>query len=170
MDHTGKVQRFKGELGLAPEWSGGDCGASCQENVSACLMAFTNAAGQNVPIVLSSTKNALGGGTSSGYSKQEGAFFGNLFESPPRAFFCKGSGQQNIATMWYSFASDMFTARMCPRGTSTGSNACPYVGAGDCTGMPWSPQACKKAADGTMTSCTAGGKTWQFPITTYLKN
>jgi len=172
VDYKGKVRHLKGELNLAPEWAEGECGIACQENVSACLMAFTNAAGVNVPLVLSSTKNALGGGTSTGFSKQEGAFFGNLFDSPPKAFFCKGTGQQNIATMWYAYASDMFNARMCEGGSSTGTNSCPYVGAGDCTGMPWSPKACTTASDGTMASCSVtvnGTKlTYTRPITTYL--
>jgi len=168
VDYTGRVQHLKGELALAPTWADGECNAACQENISACLMALTNASGQHIPLVLSSTKNALGGGTDSKFPNQEGAFFGNLFESPVQAYFCKGSGQQNIATMWYSYASDMFNARMCENGSSAGSNECPYVGAGDCTGMAWSPQACSKASDGTMTSCKGGGKTWQYPITTYL--
>jgi hypothetical protein len=170
VDYTGTVQRMKGELGLAPEWSTGDCGSVCQENISACLMAFTNASGVHVPLVMSSTKDALGGGSGSGqgYPFQEGAFFGNLFNDPPKAYFCKGQGQQNIATMWYSWDSNNFLARMCPGGTS--GPDCPYVDTGDCTGMAWSPQACSKASDGTMTSCKGGGVTWQYPITTYLKS
>jgi hypothetical protein len=168
VDYTGKVVHFNGEIGLASYWAEGDCDQACQENVSACLMAFTNATGVHVPLEMSSTKNALGGGNSSAFKWQEGAFFGNLFNDPPRAFFCKGTSQQNIATMWYSYASDSFDARMC---TGYQSGKCPYKGAGDCTGMIWSPKACSKASDGTYTSCKGtDGVTYQRPITTYLKD
>jgi len=199
VDYTGSVIHLSGELGLAPTWKDGQCDTVCQENISACMMALTNASGEHIPVELSSTKNALGGGKT--YPYQEGAFFGNLFAEPPQAFFCKGTSQQNIATMWYSWADDMFTARMC---TGYASGQCPYKGVGDCTAMPWSPQACTKASDGTYTSCkgtvtetkevckqvkvnpscwwncattTVCGpetssyeKTFQYPITTYLKS
>jgi len=166
VDYKGVVLRMKGELGLAPSFYTGQCDKNCQEDISACLMAFTNASGVHVPLVMSSTKDGLGGGTNSSYPWQEGAFFGNLFQSPPAAYFCKGAGQQNIATMWYAWDASDFSARMCVGGKS--NKSCPYANTGDCTGMPWSPHACTAASDGTMVSCKGGSTTWTRPITTYL--
>ena len=34
--------KFKGLVGLAPEWSEGKCDGACQEKVSSCLAALTN--------------------------------------------------------------------------------------------------------------------------------
>jgi hypothetical protein len=167
VDYTGKVARMKGELGLAPGWKNGTCDTNCQEDISACLMALTNGEGDHIQIVLSSTKNALGGGKPSNYPYQEGAFYGNLFESPPKANFCIGTGSTNIATMWYAWDSSV-NARMCSGWAMMGVS-CPYVQVGQCTGMPWSPQKCS-STNGTMTSCKdKNGRTWQRPITTFMK-
>jgi hypothetical protein len=158
-----------GGLNLAPGWKTGSCNDACQEQVSACLMAFTNGSGLHVPLMMSSTKiPAMGGGHTSTYPWQEGAFYGNLFTSPPNAFFCKGVSQQNIATMWGNYASDIYDARMC---TGYQSGQCPYQGAGDCSAVPWADQTCAKASDASpasYTNCTGNSKWLEFSTTNVL--
>ncbi|HMJ16307.1 MAG TPA: hypothetical protein VK524_33065 [Polyangiaceae bacterium] len=167
VDYRGTVAHFPGELGLAPGWKSGNCDGNCQEDVSACLMALTNGEGKHIPLTLASTKNSLGGGHPSEYKYQEGAFYGNIFLSPPKGFFCIGTGSTNIATMWFAWDTSV-NARMCSGYASRGL-ACPYKQTGQCTGMPWSPQKCSKTSD-TMTSCKDdANKTWQRPITTFMK-
>lgn len=55
----------KGELGLCPAWPGGDAGdaqrQSCQELVSACVMARVNAMNQSIPISLRSDPGRVPG-------------------------------------------------------------------------------------------------------------
>jgi len=161
MDYTGHVLHFKGELGLAPAFKTTGCDTTCQENVSACLMALTNGKGQHVQLELSSVKNALGGGHNSTYGWQEGAFYGNIFSTPPNGFFCNGSGQDNIATMWYAYDSN-FDARMCE---NYQSGNCPYKMMGDCTAAPWSPQACTTTGalgSGEISACKGDARTFSY--------
>ena len=55
----GKTLRFKGALGLAPEWREGKCDAACQEKVSSCLAALTNQTGDHVNVSLMSAAPSL---------------------------------------------------------------------------------------------------------------
>ena len=52
-------------------------------------MAHVNTTGRKIPIYLDSPV-ALGFGRSNTYPMQEGAFFGNIFISPPQAYYCNG--------------------------------------------------------------------------------
>jgi hypothetical protein len=54
-DYTGGLVVLSGELGLAPEWKDKPCDRSCQEQISACLMAFTKGEGADVELQLSRT-------------------------------------------------------------------------------------------------------------------
>ena len=47
---TGDKLKFKGFLGLAPEWREGKCDGACQEKVSSCLAALTNQTGDHVQV------------------------------------------------------------------------------------------------------------------------
>ena len=55
LDYTGNVVQFSGSLGLAPQWKTDGCSdielhpgkGTCQQNISACLMALTNGAGRH---------------------------------------------------------------------------------------------------------------------------
>jgi hypothetical protein len=77
-------------LGFAPEWETGACGNACQEYVSACLMAHVNTAGAHIPLWLDAYNPNVGWGQSASYPHQEGSFFGNIFVSPPKAYYCNG--------------------------------------------------------------------------------
>jgi hypothetical protein len=107
-DQTGVSYTFSGGLGLCPEWKYGSIHGSsfrtCQNLLSACMMAHINTSGVHVPLWLASESSKIGWGTSSSYPKQEGTFFGNIIESGdlsqmgmpgvvgPKAYFCEGAG------------------------------------------------------------------------------
>jgi hypothetical protein len=149
---------FQGRVGLAPEWKYGSCGTSCQEWVSACLLARTNEFGKKVQIDMRAPHSAIG--TSPGsteFNQQEGAFFGNLFSNPPAAYACMGSAWAN--------------AQMVQRGCTTGTPGCAIKNVNylNCS------TECTYTSGGTMLSCpnvqTGWGTQRQYSalITTYLK-
>jgi hypothetical protein len=83
---------FNGQLGLAPEWATGSCNTQCQEYVSACVMAHVNTAGLHIPLWMTAAQPNVGWGQSADFPLQESSFFGNIFVSPPRAYYCDGDG------------------------------------------------------------------------------
>jgi hypothetical protein len=90
-DNTGAWHTFQGAIGVAPELEGGPCGVTCQERVSACMLAHVNNAGTNIDIWIDS-EGAIGWGTSPNFPYQEGSFFGNLFPTSWQGFYCNGRG------------------------------------------------------------------------------
>src|SRR3569623_459241 len=89
-DQNGTGYTFGGQIGLTPQWETGTCDSNCQEQISACLMAHVNTTGQHIALWLVGDNSALGWGLSSSYPYQEGSFFGNIFSSPPQAYYCDG--------------------------------------------------------------------------------
>ncbi|MCX4245374.1 hypothetical protein [Paraliomyxa miuraensis] len=90
---------FHGFLGLAPQWKDEGCDQSCQEWVSACLLARTNASGQSVDLWVSAAHPSIGLGPSDDYPHYEATFYGNLFADPPTMFFCRGTEEGEVAAM-----------------------------------------------------------------------
>ena len=88
-DSGGTSYSFAGGIGVAPEWETGTCGTVCQERMSACLLAHVNTSGVHIPIWLDG-EGAIGWGQNASYPYQEGSFFGNIFVSPPKGYFCDG--------------------------------------------------------------------------------
>jgi hypothetical protein len=90
---------FQGLLGMAPEWQFGACDTTCQENVSACMLAHVNTAGVHIPLWLVAQNTAVGWGQDTEFPNQEGVFFGNVFvlgahgTDPLKApsYYCMGS-------------------------------------------------------------------------------
>jgi len=82
---------LSGQLGVAPSWETGACDKDCQYSVSACVLAHVNTSGKHIALWLDSDDPSLGFGRSSDYPYQEGSFFGNIFESPPQAYYCNGT-------------------------------------------------------------------------------
>jgi hypothetical protein len=92
-DQTGKVHTFRGALGVGPGWETGQCSTVCQEWVSACMVAHINTAGINVPLWVVADPSyhpQIGWGLSTAFPNQEGSFFGNIFQSPPKMYYCNG--------------------------------------------------------------------------------
>jgi hypothetical protein len=140
---------FSGAIGVGAAWKTGACDAKCQQQVSACLMARTNAIGPKVLVDMRSPIPQIGtapAGTK--YTIQEGAFFGNLFTNPPKAYTCKGvDGSFGI-----------YESRTCANG-----GACGFAGLEDhCRDI------CKPGIGKTYDACKVGTTTYTKPITTYL--
>jgi hypothetical protein len=88
-DTAGTSYNFPGQIGTASEWEAGGCNTTCQERMSACLIAHVNTSGVHIPIWLDS-EGAIGWGQNISFPYQEGSFWGNVFISPPVARFCSG--------------------------------------------------------------------------------
>jgi hypothetical protein len=148
--------RFYGSVGLAPEWKLNSCSTTCQEKVTACMLALTNGPGKTVEVELAGSA-PLGYGH--GFSGQEATFFGNIFAATPRVYFC--------------FGSSLYTTRMCQDYEANAPNSCPYFEARGLFCENYGPNNSKKGActgwsNGTPTRCTgADGKEYQHPITVY---
>ena len=92
-DQYGKAYAFSGALGMGAAWETGACNVTCQEAISACMVAHINTAGVNVPLWIvtdPSSQPQIGWGLNSTYPNQEGSFFGNIFVSPPKMYYCNG--------------------------------------------------------------------------------
>jgi hypothetical protein len=89
-DSIGTSYSFAGAIGVAPEWETGTCGTTCQERMTACLLAHVNTSGVHIPIWLDS-ESAIGWGQNTSFPFQEGSFFGNVFTNPPKGYFCNGN-------------------------------------------------------------------------------
>jgi hypothetical protein len=90
LDAEGDVHTYAGQIGLAPEWESGTCGPSCQRWISACMLSLVNTTGMHYPLWMAAQNPTIGWGLDPDYPFQEGAFFGNVFTSPPAAYFCGG--------------------------------------------------------------------------------
>jgi len=88
-DSSGTSYSYAGSIGVAPEWETGTCNTTCQERMTGCLLAHVNTSGVHIPIWLDS-EGAIGWGQNTSYPFQEGSFFGNIFVSPPKGYFCNG--------------------------------------------------------------------------------
>jgi len=159
--------KFPGAIGVAPEWYGGTCDRACQEKVSSCLFALTNRTGKHVAVsLLSAAPNMsaalLPSENDIDYSHQEGAFFGSAFGSG-EAYACQGTAIRKAPQV----------KRFCAGEPATCSGLARFSDAGRCQDV--CQMTCKKLSDGSercaATSCRdPGGRTWAFPITTYLRN
>jgi len=90
-DQAGTPYTYQGQIGIAPQWENGACDTACQEYVTACLLAHVNTTGQHISLWLDSTSPAIGWGRDANFPYQEGTFYGNIFQSPPKAYYCDGN-------------------------------------------------------------------------------
>ncbi len=95
-DSTGAPYSFAGGIGLTPQWETGTCDSTCQQWISACMLAHVNTAGIHVPIWVVGQNSYLGWGQSTDFPNQEGTFFGNIFAlntaGHTDAYYCEGPG------------------------------------------------------------------------------
>ena len=163
---AGRIERFPGLLGLAPEWREGGCDGACQEKVSACLAALTNQTGMHVNVSMLSAAPSLKAMSASeddrAYPFQEGAFFGNVFAG--EAYVCHGrDAAKGIQVKRFC----AFAPALCTSSLAT------FTDAGACEDR--CEMACSTLSDGTdrcaAVSCRdPQGRVWAHPITTYLRN
>ncbi|HET6583278.1 MAG TPA: hypothetical protein VFG69_07520, partial [Nannocystaceae bacterium] len=111
--------------------------------------ARSNAQGDEIMVDLRGPQKPLGvAGSGPEYAVQEGAFYGNLFANPPRAFACKGVD----ATF------GVFEDRTCGDAAS-----CAIQGIEE-----HCKDKCSKGAGNTFGACLEGTYTYGQVITTYL--
>jgi uncharacterized membrane protein YgcG len=89
-DAYGTSYTFPGQIGVAPQWLTGTCTNDCQEQVTACILAHINTSGVHIALWIDGDSPAINWSQNSSYPDQEGSFFGNIFVSPPNAFYCDG--------------------------------------------------------------------------------
>jgi len=162
---TGEKLKFKGLLGLAPEWREGQCDGACQEKVSSCLAALTNQTGDHVQVSMLSAAPSLATMSANdndlAYPFQEGAFFGNVFSG--EAYVCRGRDAEKGEQL----------KRFCALAPGLCSGLAKFSGAGPCEQS--CEMSCTPLSDGT-SRCAAvscrdpKGRVWNHPITTYMRN
>lgn len=116
-----------GHIGLAPTWQTGALGSTDKRWISACLLAHANAYGAEVEIELRGGHPALVPSTDPGFSEEEAAFYGDLFQTGV-AFACIGAAKSN---------PDGPPARVCGR-----TSECAFGITGTCPGTTEAPAAC----------------------------
>jgi hypothetical protein len=91
---------YQGQLGLAPEWGepDGSCDGSCQQWVSACLLARTDFLGKEVLISVRGENEGLDAcpAERATYTQREATYYGNVFATPQRLYACLPPGQTEI--------------------------------------------------------------------------
>jgi hypothetical protein len=162
----GATFKFKGALGLAPQWREGKCDGACQEKVSSCLAALTNQTGDHVNVTLMSAAPSLTDIMSASendlpYPFQEGAFFGNVFAG--QAYVCRGRDADKGAQL----------KRFCALAPALCSGIATFADAGSCADS--CQLSCTTLSDGSQRCAAVScrdpqGRVWAHPITTYLRN
>ncbi|WP_437689112.1 hypothetical protein [Sorangium sp. So ce176] len=141
----GKSYTFTGELGLAPEWGTrqGSCGETCQEWVSACLLARVNYRGEHVTISIRGQNEALSSTKRERerYDVPEATYYGNVFLETQRRFACLAPGKRSI-----------------PRVCGDSLNNCVVDVVGDCRDVCDGPRA-----DGSFLHCSDSEPLLELP-------
>ncbi len=142
---------YDGLLGLAPEWERGRCETDCQEWLSACVLAHTNARGKTVSISPRGRHEALvwNDEIEEEYKIEEAAFYGNLFlpAGQRTAVVCSGKNLSSESFNPQSFIDG--------RVNSAGGDELVYSGfcgkAGFVVDIPQT--ACSSRTDGYYSQC-----------------
>jgi hypothetical protein len=137
---------FDGYVGLAPQWETGACGEDCQQWVTACLLARSNALGQTRSIEMVASHPAIGSRRTQPfiYLFEEAAFHGNIFQNPPQSHACLGSGgvlsalQTRLCGLlpWLTCGFDSLLDTCFLLNECTGRDGDAYVGCRDHAGTP----------------------------------
>jgi len=94
----GRPHTYGGSMGLAPEWADGGCGDDCQQWVSACLIARSNARGEHVEISMRGDTPglALVPGEAESFPVEEATYYGNLFADQQVISACLADGNPEL--------------------------------------------------------------------------
>jgi hypothetical protein len=151
-DASGVSYTFPGSIGVAPEMESGLCDTTCQERVSACMLAHVNNAGVHIALWIDS-ESAIGWGQSTDYPYQEGAFFGNLFT-------------KNNWSGYYCLGKD-FDVGAVPGRLGTALTSSVYVDPFG-TGVACANAQCAAHSGGDgYDSCVANSRTWSHVVTVW---
>ncbi|MCA9706649.1 MAG: hypothetical protein KDK70_12420 [Myxococcales bacterium] len=118
--HDGQDYVFEGQMGLAPQWETGACDESCQQWISACILARTNVSEEEILVWVQSDHASIGFGQPEGLV-HEASWYGNLFADPPEQYFCDGTKGGNVAAKR--------AGRTCSQGSG---KKCGFTNTGDC--------------------------------------
>jgi len=145
--------QLNGFFGLADGWTSTALSTTSQRFVSSCTLALTNEIGASITVSLRGPSTALATTSPelSGYTLQEGAFFGNVFKGAEGAAACKGSGTSTQS------------GRTCSRSSGGGSTYCGFTYVGTCTSV------CSTSS-GYFTNCSWNSTTYTTAVSTYLPN
>ncbi|CAN98902.1 hypothetical protein predicted by Glimmer/Critica [Sorangium cellulosum So ce56] len=164
-DERGELREevYRGYLGLAASWAIAPLSESREQWVSACVASRANRAGVSVMISSRAAHLALRHPDASeveSYPMEEGAFWGNLFATPPRLYACYNESNVESAR---ALSRDCAAGLPEPGG---GVRECPNIHiVGSCDLACDAPGA----ADGYRPSCTDDrGESWSAVITTFL--
>jgi hypothetical protein len=152
--------QFTGSLGLAPQWAERSLDSSEQRWVSACLLARTNLFGVHVSISMRGERPALSGSVTeeekTNYTFEEGAFYGDLWAQPSRAYVCTGTAENTVKDR---------LQRVCTEESDVlGISRCGFEIVGKCEDV------CEhQGSDGAKLRCRGGDTTYEEVITTFLK-
>jgi hypothetical protein len=157
---TGQRYRWKGDLGLAPQWSLGQLpSVPEQQIVSACLAAHVNKFGLHVPLsVLGQSAQGQPVSSTAGeltrFSQREACFFGNLFSD--QGLYAANDGPL--------LSASESTTRACGLSSQAQDSDCaPLLHVGVCSDF------CTLDASGMYyTQCTYQGTSF-LPITTRIQ-
>jgi hypothetical protein len=148
-----------------------------QEKVSSCLLARVNVEGKSVIVDMFGPMSGFDGATSqelATYSAPEGVFFGNVFAATPQAFVC---GLDVISRDEFRACIGADCGIVSPIGTTLQIRTY-YTWGGSYWRTVFALYNCfdnKICGKHNLTggysyasSCTAGGRTWSYPMTTNL--
>lgn len=135
---------LRGRLGLASEWQTEACDRSCQQMVSACLLARTNRGSRSVLIHVIGADGLLGTEHSAGNTVPEATFFGNLFTYPQQRYVCEHPGAD--------VAQALAHGRTC---ISRAHDYCGFTYLGQCRDI-----GCVRGVGDSFASCSVGGATY----------
>ncbi|WP_239325744.1 hypothetical protein [Epibacterium sp. Ofav1-8] len=143
--HDGTRYEFAGAIGIAPEWREGPLPKPKQLDLTACLLARTNAFGVSVAISLRSESGGLAALPMFAASQEEhedfplweGAFFGNIFDPNPVAYACTGAGGKDAALRALKRICTLPTAQTTTDGAQV--SACGFVVLGTCEDVATTP-------------------------------
>jgi hypothetical protein len=153
--------QFTGSLGLAPQWAERPLDPSEQRWISACLLARTNLFGVHVTISMRGKRPTLSGAVTeeerTNHAFEEGAFYGDLWAQPSRAYVCTGTGENAVKDR---------LQRVCTEESDVaGVSRCGFEIAGRCEDV------CEnEGSDGAKLRCRGGETTYDEVITIFLKS
>ena len=152
--------RFSGSLGIAPQWTERALDPAEQRWITACLLARTNLFGVHVMLSMRGPSAVLSGTVTAdektGYSFDEGAFYGDVWAEPPHAYVCMGQGERAM--------KDRLKRVCTEESDAAGISRCGFEIAGKCEDV-----CDQQEADGSRLHCRGGGTTYDEVISTFLK-
>ncbi len=157
---TGTAYTWTGNMGLAPDWAGGQPATEVEQQlVSACLAAHVNKYGVHVQVSVLG-RSAVGALLSltlaelQTFSEREGCFFGNLFTGQG---LYSGVDRERLS-------AERSSPRACVLGAASDSTVCaPLLHVGSCEAY------CTRDVLGlSYASCTYNGVTYK-PLTTRIR-